>query len=83
MGTILFSREPVRYNEGMKAVVQRVTSASVTIKETGEKRTIGPGLMVLLGVAPGDTAADVEWLAEKLVGLRVFEDTGGNQTITP
>jgi D-tyrosyl-tRNA(Tyr) deacylase len=65
----------------MKAVVQRVVSASVTIKATGAKRSIGPGLMVLLGVAPGDTDADVDWLAEKLVGLRVFEDADGKMNL--
>jgi len=58
-------------------VVQRVTGASVTIKSTGETREIGAGLMVLLGVALDDTPADVDWLAEKLVGLRVFEDADG------
>lgn len=65
----------------MKAVVQRVTAAGVTIKSTGETREIGPGLMVLLGVAPGDTGADAEWLAEKLAGLRVFEDAGGKMNV--
>ena len=66
----------------MKAVVQRVTSASVTIKETGDRHTIGPGMVTLLGVAPGDTLADVEWLAEKLAGLRVFEDEGGRMNLS-
>jgi len=58
----------------MKAVVQRVTSARVTIKATGETRAIGAGLVVLLGIAPTDTPADANWLAEKLAGLRIFED---------
>ena len=61
----------------MRAVLQRVIHASVTLKATGERREIGPGLMVLLGVAPGDTLSDAKWLAEKLVGLRVFEDNAG------
>ena len=65
----------------MKAVVQRVTAAGVTIKSTSETREIGPGLVVLLGVAPGDTEADAEWLAEKLVGLRVFEDADGKMNV--
>lgn len=65
----------------MKAVVQRVTAASVTVKPTGEKREIGPGLVILLGVAPPDTSADAEWLAEKLVGLRVFEDADGKMNV--
>lgn len=60
----------------MRAVVQRVSSARVTVSgETiGE---IGEGLMVLLGVALGDTAADAEWLAEKICALRIFEDEQG------
>ncbi len=66
----------------MKAVVQRVTSASVTIKETGDKRRIGPGLAVLLGVAPDDTAAEVNWLADKLAGLRIFEDADGKMNLS-
>jgi D-tyrosyl-tRNA(Tyr) deacylase len=61
----------------MRAVIQRAAWASVTLKETGERREIGPGLLVLLGVAPDDTTADAEWLVEKLVGLRVFEDEDG------
>lgn len=65
----------------MKAVVQRVTAAGVTIKSTSETREIGPGLAVLLGVAPGDTEADAVWLAEKLVGLRVFEDADGKMNV--
>lgn len=63
-------------------MVQRVASASVTIKETGDRRETGPGLVTLLGVAPGDTNADVEWLAEKLVGLRVFEDADGKMNLS-
>ncbi len=68
----------------MRAVLQRVIHAAVTLKATGERREIGPGLMVLLGVAPGDTLSDAKWLAEKLVGLRVFEDAAGkmNRALT-
>ena len=60
----------------MIAVVQRVTSARVTVAEelTGE---IGGGLLVLLGVAQGDGPADAEYLARKLVGLRIFPDENG------
>lgn len=60
----------------MRAVVQRVKSASVTAagKVTGE---IGTGLLVLLGVARGDTDDDGRWLAAKLPMLRVFEDADG------
>jgi D-aminoacyl-tRNA deacylase len=60
----------------MRAVVQRVLSARVVVAGTvvGE---IGPGLLVLLGVRTGDTAAESRWLADKLVGLRIFEDDAG------
>lgn len=61
----------------MRAVIQRAAWASVTLKETGERREIGPGMVTLLGVAPGDTPAEAAWLAEKLAGLRVFEDEAG------
>ena len=57
----------------MRAVVQRVSSASVCVE--GEKvGSIDQGLLVLLGVSGKDTAADAEWLVEKIVNLRVFED---------
>src|SRR5690349_1182134 len=60
----------------MRAVIQRVSRARVTVGEeiTGE---IGPGLLVLLGVAPDDTPADAQWLAEKICALRIFEDAEG------
>ena len=60
----------------MRAVVQRVRRAKVTVNGeiTGE---IGPGLLVLLGVGTGDTRADADYLADKTVGLRIFEDPGG------
>jgi D-tyrosyl-tRNA(Tyr) deacylase len=60
----------------MRAVVQRVSAARVTVagEVTGE---ISHGLLVLLGIAQGDTSADGQWLAEKIVALRIFEDDGG------
>ena len=61
----------------MRAVIQRAATASVTLRETGERREIGAGLLTLLGIAPEDTQTEVEWLAEKLVNLRVFEDENG------
>lgn len=57
----------------MRAVVQRVKEASVTV-ESRKVGSIGPGLLVLLGVARGDTEKDGAYLAEKLAGLRIFED---------
>lgn len=60
----------------MKAVIQRVRSASVTVE--GEiVGQIGQGILVLLGVEKGDTEVPADWLAEKIAGLRVFEDELG------
>lgn len=60
----------------MRAVIQRVTSASVTIG--GEvKSAIGPGLMILLGVGHDDTPEDIDWLVKKIAGLRIFNDDAG------
>ncbi len=60
----------------MRAVVQRVSSASVAVegKVTGE---IGAGLCVLVGVGQGDSGEDARWLADKVVDLRIFEDEQG------
>jgi len=57
----------------MKACIQRVSRAEVTVagETSGE---IGTGLLVLLGVAEGDTEADARRMAEKIAGLRIFED---------
>ncbi len=60
----------------MRAVVQRVSRAKVTIggEVTSE---IGTGLLVLLGVGQNDAQADADYLTEKIVGLRIFEDDAG------
>jgi D-tyrosyl-tRNA(Tyr) deacylase len=60
----------------MRAVVQRVRESAVTVdgETVGE---IGPGLMVLLGVAAGDAEKDADFLVEKVVHLRIFEDDQG------
>jgi D-aminoacyl-tRNA deacylase len=65
----------------VRAVVQRVSRAKVTVKGeiTGQ---IGSGLLVLLGVAASDTRADAEYLAEKMLGLRIFEDSGGKMNLS-
>ncbi len=60
----------------MRAVVQRVLQASVTIDGT-VTAAIGPGLLVLLGVEPSDTGEDIEWLSGKLARLRIFSDDAG------
>ncbi len=65
----------------MRAVVQRVSRARVTVKGeiTGE---IGLGLLVLLGVGAGDTRAGADYLVEKTIGLRIFEDAGGKMNLS-
>ncbi|WP_163990528.1 D-aminoacyl-tRNA deacylase [Pyxidicoccus caerfyrddinensis] len=65
----------------MRAVVQRVLEASVTV-EGQRVSEIGPGLLVLLGVGKGDTEADVTWMAEKLATLRIFEDAAGKMNLS-
>lgn len=57
----------------MRAVIQRVTKASVTI-EGSIKSQIGIGYLILVGICDDDTMDDVEWLAKKVIGLRVFDD---------
>jgi len=60
----------------MRAVVQRVSRAKVTINESTSGE-IGCGLLVLLGVGCEDTEADVDYLAQKIAGLRIFADSDG------
>ena len=60
----------------MKALLQRVTRASVSI-EGQTIAQIGPGLVALVGVAQGDTERDVRYLVEKSVNLRIFSDENG------
>lgn len=60
----------------MRVVIQRVTHASVTIG--GElKSAIGQGLMILVGIEDADSTVDIEWLAQKVVKLRIFDDENG------
>jgi D-tyrosyl-tRNA(Tyr) deacylase len=60
----------------MRAVLQRVSRAEVRIANE-VVGVIGPGLLVLLGVAPTDNRDDAAWLADKVVGLRIFADDAG------
>ena len=65
----------------MKALLQRVTSSSVSVGgETVGK--IGKGITVLLGVVPEDTQKDIDWLAEKVVNLRIFDDGEGKMNLS-
>lgn len=60
----------------MRAVIQRVSQASVTIE--GEiKSQIGPGLLILLGIEDADTHEDIDWLTKKIAQLRIFGDENG------
>ena len=65
----------------MRAVVQRVSRAHVTVGGviTGK---IGRGLLILLGVSRGDTEADAYYLADKIAGLRIFEDPDGKMNLS-
>jgi len=65
----------------MKAVIQRVTKASVTIegKINGQ---IGNGLLVLIGIEDADTDDDIDWLSSKIVNLRIFNDDKGVMNIS-
>jgi D-tyrosyl-tRNA(Tyr) deacylase len=60
----------------MKAVVQRVGEASVSV-EGKTVASVGPGLLVLIGVAPEDGPGEIAWMARKLPALRIFEDDAG------
>lgn len=60
----------------MRAVIQRVSKASVTIDGKIHSQT-GNGLLVLLGIEDADTAEDIEWLSGKIVNLRIFDDAAG------
>ena len=62
--------------ESMRAVIQRVSRASVTIGGS-VKASIGEGYLILLGVCEEDTTEDVDWLVRKVIGLRVFNDAEG------
>jgi D-aminoacyl-tRNA deacylase len=65
----------------VRIVLQRVKSTSVTV---GEERIseIGAGLLLLVGVAQGDGEAEADWLAEKVAGLRIFNDEEGKMNLS-
>ncbi|XP_055644402.1 D-aminoacyl-tRNA deacylase [Toxorhynchites rutilus septentrionalis] len=74
----LISSCSVKQLVAMKAIIQRVTAAKVTV---GEEliSSIGNGLCVLVGISNEDNANDVEWLAKKLLNIRLFEDPAGKR----
>jgi D-aminoacyl-tRNA deacylase len=60
----------------MRAVIQRVSEASVTI-QNNIRASIGKGLLVLIGIENADTQEDIEWLSHKIIHLRIFNDPNG------
>lgn len=65
----------------MRAVIQRVREASVTVGGK-DVASIGKGIVILLGVAKGDAVADANFLADKITGLRIFEDQQGKMNLS-
>ncbi|MBT5381956.1 MAG: D-tyrosyl-tRNA(Tyr) deacylase, partial [Phycisphaerae bacterium] len=61
----------------MKAVVTRVSSASVAVEATGHHEAITEGLLVLVSIEPKDTAETIAWMARKVTHLRIFPDGDG------
>ena len=60
----------------MRIVIQRVSRAAVTIRES-VKSSIGQGFLILTGIEEADSSEDVDWLVRKVTGLRVFDDENG------
>lgn len=60
----------------MRAVIQRVSDAHITINDSTQ-RNIGEGMVILIGIEEGDTMEDVDWLSGKISRLRIFNDTQG------
>ncbi len=65
----------------MRAVIQRVTRASVRVEGQSVSQ-IGQGLLILLGIGQGDTQKEADFLLEKIVNLRIFEDAGGKMNLS-
>ena len=65
----------------MRALIQRVSEASVTIQGKMEG-SIGPGLLVLLGITHEDQQADIDWLIKKITQLRIFQDEAGKMNLS-
>ena len=64
----------------MRAIIQRVTEATITINKA-ETRSISTGFVVLLGIEDGDTEEDALWLVSKIYNMRVFSDTEGKMNL--
>ena len=61
----------------MRTVIQRVSSASVTVHEEGYQASIGKGLLILAAFIDEDTEEDLEWTAKKIAAMRIFDDSEG------
>lgn len=60
----------------MRAIIQRVAYARITVAGSG-KSAIGPGLLILLGIEDSDGVEDIQWLSNKIINLRIFDDDAG------
>ena len=65
----------------MRVVIQRVLSANVSASD-GRYAAIGPGLLVLLGIAPDDGDMDISWMTRKITALRIFNDPSGKMNLS-
>ncbi len=65
----------------MRVIIQRVSEASVTI-DNKMKSSIGNGFLILLGITHDDTQEDIDWLTNKIIGLRVFGDENGTMNVS-
>lgn len=65
----------------MRAVIQRVREASVTVNGSLYSR-IGQGLLIFLGIAPGDGDPEISWMMRKILNLRIFEDSEGKMNLS-
>ncbi|HUM52421.1 MAG TPA: D-aminoacyl-tRNA deacylase [Chitinophagales bacterium] len=65
----------------MRAILQRVSSCSVTINQQ-IKSQIGNGLLILLGIEENDTETDIDWLVKKIIQLRIFSDENGKMNLS-
>jgi D-tyrosyl-tRNA(Tyr) deacylase len=65
----------------MRAVIQRVSEASVVI-EGKEERSVGRGLLILLGIAGDDSLEDITWMVKKISGMRIFADSEGRMNLS-
>jgi len=66
----------------MRALVQRVKRASVTIKELNYQKSIQNGLVILLGIKEGDSIEDVKFIADKCSNIRIFDDSDGKMNLS-